>query len=250
MPKWIKTIFDWIGHSLTLQAILQTEFVRTALLPTLVTAMTGTAGIFGHLPLMWVLMASGVMYAAMMTGLLRGSEYLERKSPQNKLIFVGTYFQVDLEPTNMPQLSANRQQRRAQTARRQPTQQLSSTQIMVGVNRNIDRGQVCVDLRNTASFPISMILETAETEVADFTPPRSQFPKPGVIVSPGSTVRICDDRIEMDGVQCGRMAGKMDFKIRYGLAGKEHYELRLWANLDIQMETFGFISMVRSEWLH
>jgi hypothetical protein len=106
-----KRVWEWVGHLTVVQAIVSTEFVRSALLPTVVTVLTGGAGMISGQPLMWVIMASALAFAGTTLGLLGGSLYLERKNPQNKLKYKGTYFQHDLDPAPAPQ-QGNRQQRR------------------------------------------------------------------------------------------------------------------------------------------
>lgn len=62
-------------------------------------------------------------------------------------------------------------------------------------------------------------------------------------------MRISDDRMDMEQEACQRMAGKMHMHIRYGLPGKEIFELRLKGNLDIQMTDFGVVTYVTAAWL-
>ena len=48
MFEKFRKALEWFGHFETINAILHIEFVRTLLLPTLVAAMTGTAGFIGN----------------------------------------------------------------------------------------------------------------------------------------------------------------------------------------------------------
>ncbi len=215
------------------------------LLPTVLTVLTGGAGLFGGQPLMWVIMASALTFAGSMVGLLGGSLYLERKNPHNKLKYKGTHFQHDLDPAPMPALG-NRHQRRGQAARGQ--QMLQPAELVIGVPRTLEKGQIAVELKNEATFPISFILASAETEVEGITPPRAHYPKDAITIFPGNTVQTSDAAIILNSLPCGRLTGKMEFKIRYGQPGEEKFEMLLKANLDIHMETFGFVSSVRSAW--
>jgi hypothetical protein len=241
-----KRALEWLGNISLVQSIASTEIVRTVIWPAVLAMLTGGAGVFGGLPLMWVIMASCLAFAGTMVGLLSGSMYLDRQNPHNKLKFKGTHFQFDLDPARMP-AQGNRHQRRAQAVIG-PQRMLPSNELMVGVPRTLETGQIAVELSNDATFPLSFILESAETEVEGHTPPRGQFPKPAITLLPGTTVRSNDDRIVPDSLPCQRLTGKIDFKFRYGLPGNEKFEMRLKADLDIQMESFGFVIGVRSAW--
>jgi hypothetical protein len=72
----------------------------------------------------------------------------------------------------------------------------------------MDKGQISVEVKNTASFPISCILHNAMTEVAGLAPPSFCFPKPASTVQPGGTVRINDAQIDFNSLPCGNLVGK------------------------------------------
>ena len=119
---------------------------------------------------------------------------------------------------------------------------------MPGIKRTIEDMQLAVVLRNTATFPISCILQSANTEIATFKPPRSIFPKNASTLSPGATFSIPDEKIDMDNIPAGRLAGKLDMHIKYGLLGKETYELHLVCDVDIVMEDYGLVTQVAATW--
>ena len=83
--KWLETVhlIEWIIH---------TEFVRTAIIPTGLAAVTAFGGYLQNVPVMWISMATAVTFAATMQALLRGSEYRDKKDPLNKIVYVGTVF--------------------------------------------------------------------------------------------------------------------------------------------------------------
>jgi hypothetical protein len=108
--------------------------------------------------------------------------------------------------------------------------------------------QLGVEIRNDATFPISVILENAESEMEGLNPPRSKFPKQATIVVPGMVVRISDEAIEMENMPCQKLIGKLDFKIKYGLPGKERFELHLKATSEIHLQPFGIITAVATNW--
>lgn len=104
--RYIRPVFDIAGH-------IETAVVlKTILWPTVTALATGTAGIFGHIPIMWVIMATAVSFAATCVGILNSSNYLERKNPAHKLQVLKTLFNFDLVPAGGP----NRKQRLAAKA--------------------------------------------------------------------------------------------------------------------------------------
>jgi hypothetical protein len=139
----------------------------------------------------------------------------------------------------------SRQQRRAAERQHQQLPDLSATQLDVHVSRTIDLAQISVELKNNATFPISIFLELAETEIEELKPPRSKFPKDKAIIAPGDKIRMVDDRILMDDFPCQRLSGKMNMRIRYGLPGSETFSLDVEGTLLIVMEHYGFVSQLQ-----
>lgn len=248
----IKPGLEWIGLLDTIHNIAQAEFIRTMLTPVVATAMTAISGYLGGVPTMWVLVGCGLMFASVTTGMLRGSQYIERKNPLNKIRYVGTDFGCDLHPAQVPaQLNLpnlNRQSRRAATKQKQ-SRDLGPTEIHPGVPRTMDKAKIGVTVKNVATFPISCLMDMAQTDVEGITPPRGQFPRDRMTLLPGSIVTFRDDTIEMDGHPCGRLTGNMDILLKYGLPGKENFELKFKAVLDIHMEAFGVVTSVHSRWV-
>src|SRR5947208_10337578 len=105
---WIRAL-DIFGRAETLHTIAQAEFVRTLLLPMVTAVATGAAGLLGHIPLMWVIMATALAFAGASIGILGSSTYLERKNPAHKLTVIKTLFNFELVPITGP----NRKLRRA-----------------------------------------------------------------------------------------------------------------------------------------
>src|SRR5439155_15172519 len=93
-------------------------------------------------------------------------------------------------------------------------------------------------------FPISCILQSAETDIEGIEPPRSAFPKSAAVVPAGDKIRIVDDRIQLEKMSCHRLTGNIDLLIKYGLPGKEHFELHVKGGVDIVMEKYGLVSQV------
>jgi hypothetical protein len=195
---------------------------------------------------MWILVAMSIVFAAVMAGVMMVSFYVERRSPQNKLQTV-VAFSCDLTPAaTQPMLpfSANRAQRRAQKATGEVIK-LSSTQIHPSVPRTLDKAQLGLDVVNMGNYPISCILFSATTEIEEFEPPRSKFPKnPYLIPARGGRIRLSDNAIDMEQHTCGRLLGKMDVVLKYGYPGKEIYEIHTECKVNMIMEHHGFLSQI------
>lgn len=240
MLKFIRSVLDWIGHFETIQTIVHTEFVRTLLLPTVWTVLVAAGGYVQGIPLMWIMMAAALTFMAVTQALLRADELKERKNPEHKLTYA-IVFQMDLNEAPMP-LVGNRQQRRGQQVRKMPRQMLSPTQLSPQVSRKIKKGQLGIEVTNNANFPISACLLNADTEIEDFSPPRSDFPKNIVLIAAKDKMRFMDDAMELDDIACQKLNGEMDITVRYGLPGKERYDLKVKGPVQINMEHYGFVS--------
>jgi hypothetical protein len=105
-----------------------------------------------------------------------------------------------------------------------------------------------VALHNSARFPVSVILVSAETEIEEEKPPRGTFPRTPTIILPGNTVFVMDDPIDMKGHPCEKLEGHMDLHIKYGLPGKEKLELHFAGRVDALMRPEGFLNQVYTHW--
>ena len=241
MANKIMQGLEWASRAETVSALIHSDFARNWLWPVASTLLTGTTGVVGGVPAMWVMVGSSVVFMTVTMGMVANLALKERNTPQNKLI-TKPMINRDLTPCHSP-LVGNRRQRLAQKSMNQE-QMLSSSQVMVGVNRTLDKIQLGIEITNTALFPISCILVSADTEIEGEKPPRSNFPKPPAICPPGNTIRMLDNSIPMDEFPCQRLSGKMDFLIRYGLPKNETFELRVQGGIDVMMEGFGFVNAV------
>lgn len=150
-------------------------------------------------------------------------------TPAHKLRYAGTVINQDLHPLN-------RQSRRAES---------SSGKI---VPRTIDKIQIGIQLHNTANFPISLYLESADTEMEGNKPPRGIFPKPPITVFPGNVVMVIDDPIDMKQAKCEKIEGRMLMKVRYGLRGKEVNDLTFDAKIEVLIREDGYIHGNYTHW--
>jgi hypothetical protein len=92
MFKLGKAFLDWIGRWQVAQSIIQSEFFRTALFPTVFAVLTALSGYLQHQPVMWIAMATALAFMAVMQGILRGDELRERKNPEHKLGWLVTCY--------------------------------------------------------------------------------------------------------------------------------------------------------------
>lgn len=218
----MRKALEWLGHFGAVQTILQTEFARNLVWPAVYAVLTGTAGILGGLPLMWVLMAASVAFAATVHSLLKADEYRERRDPLNKLRLAGWNIEHDLLPTDRGNPGA----------------------------RRLNTVKFSVEIHNEASFPISFIVENADSEIEGRHPPRKKFPEPPILVLPGSGVTYVDDpAIDMGGMECdGELKnGRIDFRFRYGLPGKERYDFHVQGRVEC---TFARNGRLTKQWLN
>lgn len=221
-----KRFIDFIGRVQVVQSIL--AFLKPFVWPWVAAVLTGTVGYFGNQPLMWVLMASALSFMGVSVGFWFIDNYRQRKSPVNKFLYAGTAFNYDLKPMA-------RQARRA-----------AATGAIQA--RLLDKAQIGVYMQNSAPFPISAFLETAETEIEGIKPPRSLFPRQSVTILPGNTVLMADDAIEMDSHVCEKLEGRMDLKIKYGMPDDEKHELRFRGRVEALMRPEGFLQGTYTHW--
>ena len=80
---------------------------------------------------------------------------------------------------------------------------------------------------------------SAETEIESLKPPRAKYPKDPVIIQPGTTLWVHDDAIDLGEMICDNLDGAMDITVKYGLPGKEHFEIRHHGTVEIFVEPFG-----------
>jgi hypothetical protein len=189
---------------------------------------------------MWVCVATASVFAIIMIGMLASAAYKQFHDPLNRLRYNGTIFNFSL--VSIPN---NRQTRRIT----KPQTRAMSVVHLRPIERILSEGQIGIDLFNSATFPISIISESAETEIAGLTPPRTKYPKPPITVLPGIPVRVCDAIIPLNNMPCDVLEGKIFMSIKYGLPGKEIHKLEIRAKrVDIIMQSNGVYSGTQTSW--
>jgi hypothetical protein len=62
-----------------------------------------------------------------------------------------------------------------------------------------------------------------------------------VIIHPGTTLWVHDDAIDLENMLCDNLEGNMDITVKYGLPGKEHFEISQKGSVEIFMEPYGLL---------
>ena len=176
---------------------------------------------------MWIIVGTVLIFMGVIQSFLRFDEYKERKNPAYKLAVIRTMFNFELVPITGP----NRKQRRSAAAQ--------GGAPAVPAVRHFVKGQLGFEVWNRASFPISLIVMAAKTEIEELEPPRADYPNKPVIIQPGATMWVHDKPIELNGMICDNLDGVMDMTVRYGLPGKENFEIRQKGTVEIFMEQYG-----------
>lgn len=203
-----------------IHTILHSEFVRIALWPTFMTSATALGGFLQDVPVMWIFMSSTLTCAGVMALMLWGSQYAQRRSPNGKLRLVGPQAGVDVVPP-------------------------MATKLRSGQQRTVQYAQLGVLIHNTATFPLSFIVQSAESSVEGVTPPRTSYPRPATEIPPGMIMSTSDERMDMNEMPIKDLQGKLSMRILYGLKGREHLALDVDITVAMRSQgdgTFGVVA--------
>ena len=234
-----KQIKDFWEDIESLETIAETALVKSFLWPTVLAACTAASGEIGHQPLMWILMASALVFMAMTTATLNLNVIKQINTPLNKIQYWPIY-NMDLASVPVPTARGISSRKLAITETN--IRMLGPIEIVDNVKRTIKVSQLGIEILNTATFPISCILFYADTSVEGVTPPRTAFPKGPYMIPAGSKYKITDERIPMNDFPCGKLAGTVDITIKYGRPGKEKFEFSVKGNVEIMIEENGKFS--------
>lgn len=222
--KLIKPILEAVGHFESLSAI------KTLLWPFILTAGTAVSGYLGHAPIMWIIMAGTLTFMGASVGILAASYYRERQNPLNKLMIRNTIFFHNL--ADPPQHN------------RQTRQGSAKAKVVVPLPpRRLTQGQLGLDIVNTASFPLSIIVKSANSKIEGMMPPRSSYPKKPIILQPGGFFWVHDESIELN-LPCGVLKGELELTIAYGIPGNEKYIISRKGTVEIFLQDNGLLQQV------
>lgn len=228
--SWLTKIYKSLAKYDEVQSVF--GIVKSLLLPIIMSVGTAASGVLGHAPIMWIMMSTSLVFMSIMVAIYFIEINRQTRTPLNKLRYQGTLVNYDLMPEA-------RQARRA-------NQSLSDKNVIIP--RKIEKVQIGVSIYNSAHFPISVFINNAKTEMEGRRPPRSDYPKGAVLVSPGNTVFLLDDPIEMGGADCKKLEGRLDMKVKYGLSGKEENEMSFIGKVEAYMQHQGFITQIYTHW--
>jgi hypothetical protein len=196
MPNWIK---DLLSGSRRAVAFYVTLYL---VLPIGVPLMTGWAGYLQGLPWMYIMVGSGVMFAAMSTGLLRIAEYTDRDRVNGKLHF------------HSVRLGHN---------------PLKPSEIIIGVM-----------WVNQARVPIEFHVDHVGTRIGDRVPASTVYAQRTVTVPPGGLGWYDDHAINVATPPApGTIEGFVEFKIRYGRTGNPSHGLVTRKNVVVAFNEAG-----------
>jgi len=196
---WIKGILDQFGRAQVVQYIFSLA-IKYAL-PVILASLAGFSGYAGGAALMWIMMACALTAAGISHTRYVLTEHQIKNSPSDKLRLVSAITSPTLVLTN-------------RESRRNDINQ-----------RHISELQIGVLLQNISHFPISIIVESANTECNGKKPPRITYPLPAFELLPNNVAAITDGSINMEGTPCQAIECILKISIRYGKRGKEKYKM-------------------------
>ena len=195
---WLRALLDQIGRMQVVQSIIELflKYGWSAMLG----GLAAFSGFSGGTALMWIIMAAALTAAGFAHARYVLTEHQIRNSPVDKLRFVSAISNPTLAPHN-------------RKARRTESDQRHMSQFQVGVV-----------LQNISHFPISIIVEFADSECSGNKPPRIDYPLPAFVLLPNNIATIADGLIELKGLPCQSTDCTLKLTIRYGRVGKEKYK--------------------------
>jgi hypothetical protein len=151
MPSF-KSLFKFAGAAQTVQGIWQWMW---AIAPVGYGVMTAWFGVTSGQTWMWVSVAAAAGVAFVFMSFFFASVMSERKNPEYKIKLICPHFGVDFL-TSKPNSA-----------------------------RRIKKAQLGCQIRNDATFPISVIVQSATSELESNQPPRTKYPKAASLIGAG-----------------------------------------------------------------
>jgi hypothetical protein len=161
--------------------------------PIVVGAMTIVAGVLQGTPIAYVIAAAAFAAASTVTLLLRFDEWRQRRTPEHKINYAAANVLFDYNRDDKNEISG------------------------------IPKAQVAIALINTATFPLSFIVEEMYTSVNNRVNPHPTSPRKG-LCQPTSHIQYRDSPIDMStDVPKQHIEAHAKFTFRYGFPGREKY---------------------------
>lgn len=179
------------------------KYLVTLGLPALMAAMTVISGYMSPgLPWPLIIAAATFVFATTAVGLLRFDEWLDRRTPRNKL---------EMMPAGLTWVYVSKD------AQNKPT--------------GIRAAQIILNFKNNANFPLSIVVEELEASLdgninADKSNRGIAYP-----IQAGGTSFFRNEQIPMRDIPCRNLEGKLKYAVRYGRPGHEKYQISEQLNL-------------------
>lgn len=180
----------WMIRALSSGALKAIAYqVTTFVLPFLLATMTFVAGLVDEtkIPWMWILMATGVSFAAGLVGVLRFYELLNKTRVEGKLIF------AEVRPFIR-----------------------SDHEVAIGIF-----------LKSQAEFPIEFEVVEINTKLLDKYPPKRPFDLKRFPIPPHGFGHFIDHAIEIGRPVSTTAEARIDATIKYGRPGNLKHELEI-----------------------
>jgi hypothetical protein len=180
---------DWIGQAIVGGAIKATAYHITLTygLPIGIPLVTGLIGYLSNYPWFWIWLGVLAAFAFISNGLLNFSEWLDRRSVKDKLVFG-----------------------QVRTAKH-----INGPGIALGIT-----------LSSKAAVPIELNVREVRTKLNNRVPPKTTFEKTDFIVPPQGNFWFDDHTIDIgESPKPGTLEGFAEFTIDYGRPGALNHEL-------------------------
>lgn len=172
--------------------------------PWIITMVTAISGIFGGQPLMWVVMASTVTFAAVSVALVYITNYVFMTTPTDKLEYVGPFVQLDLEWKDDDHPS------------------------------HIKTVQIGVNLLNSAQFPLKFRITSLRVTVDGRAADVSRLEGKCLHIGPKIGSASWPDAIRIADLSVMETKGLLEFEIEYGKTPDNmHYKLKRKQEFDL-----------------
>jgi hypothetical protein len=191
----MRKIWNWINGISTAWGLLPSS-VAAVVGTTVWVAIMATLGYLEQIQVFWIMVGLPLSAAAIITFIIRTSEWRQRISAAGKLVFDGPLLRADYTKDTNGNVTA------------------------------LDAAQIAMLLRNTSQFPISFIIEELHTSFEGEFPPSKPRATDRGIAPPNQTKTYTDNVIDMKHTPIKyKVSGTLKTKIRYGHPKREKYTI-------------------------
>lgn len=186
-----------------IQGSLTSDAAKLLLWPSVGAAMTLLSSFWNAVPLPYLLAASALVFASVMTGLLRHNEWVERTNPSGRLVFEGPMIGLDIDTSlDVPHLKV---------------------------------GQLGVQMRNTIGFPLHYNVDSIFSGLGNRINPDKKPAKTNHVIAAHDRALFRDDQILINvPLTENILAGILEFNISYWKNPKKKFVLQHKIRVEIQ----------------